>query len=87
MEIVVVKVRSSYGDKKLHVLRFVFDFNLFSSKLIREQLGKLFPYGFYPPKIERWLVDFAYDCEKNEFESLCNHDYLAKYLTSTVKNE
>lgn len=83
MEIVVVKVRPSYSDKKLHVLRFLFPDNFYSTDLIRLELDKLFPFGYFSPKIERFMVDFAFLSDKKEFESFCNHGYLSHYLTSS----
>lgn len=87
MEIVVVKVRPSYNDKKLHVFRFLFPDGMFSSDLIKTKLNELFPYGFFPPKIERFKIDYSVIFGKSDIFSLCNHDYLAKYLTSIKKNE
>lgn len=86
MELVVVKVRPSYGDKKLHVLRFLItSSDDFSVGLINTKLINLFPYGFYKPTLERFIIDFF--IERDLISSLCNHDYLAKYLISSEKLE
>ena len=87
MEIAVVKVRPSYDDKKMHVLRFLIPDAFFSSDLIRLQLRKMFPFGFFSPKIERFMIDYAFTSDNKEFVELCNHDYLAKYLNSEKKIE
>ena len=87
MEIVVVKVRPSYGDKKLHVLRFLFPDNMFSFSLVESKLNELFPYGFFKPCYERFMIDYSYLFSCNELVSLCNHEYLAQYLTSSKKLE
>lgn len=85
MEIVTVKVRPSYNDRKMHVFRFCLRTESFSVNFIMKKLHELFPYGFFRPKIERYMVDYL--CENDEVFSLCNHDYLAKYLISSEKLE
>lgn len=87
MEIIIVKVRSSCGDKKLHVFRFLFPNHTYDSDCIYQKLREFFPGGFYPPKIERFMIDYSFDFLKNELIELCNHDYLATYLTSSKKIE
>lgn len=87
MELVFVKVRPSYGDRKMHVFRFLVSSDFFSVDLIKTKLRDLFPYGFYNPSIERFMIDYSFDDENECFVSLCNHDYLSQYLTSTKKNE
>ena len=87
MEIVTVKVRPSYGDKKMHVFRFLISSELFSVDLIKTKLCDIFPYGFFKPVIERYMIDYVFDSDNDSFISLCNHDYLTQYLTSAIKNE
>lgn len=82
MEIVKVKVRPSYGDRKLHVLRFLFPDDTFSVSLVDTKLRELFPYGFFKPSYERYMIDYSYLFGRSELVSVCNHEYLAQYLTS-----
>lgn len=86
-ELVLVKVRPSYNDKKLHVLRFLFPDGTFSSVIVKTKLHDLFPYGFFKPKIERYMIDYHFETLNEELFSCCNHDYLFKYLTSSKKIE
>lgn len=87
MELVVVKVRPSYGDKKMHVLRFLFPSEFFSLGLVKVKLRDLFPYGFYNPTIDRYKIDYSFDLVDDKLVPLCNHDYLSKYLNSEKKIE
>lgn len=89
LEVVTVKVRPSYCDRKLHILRFLFDSSVCDFTSFRDaislKLDMLFPKGHFNPVFDRKVIDYSFN-NLGEFFSLvenCSHDFLSKYLYSS----